>query len=516
MMNRLRLSLATSILLLFSACAPSFVQDRIYYNDLAQAPGGMIGEQKNASAEQALAEIKKAETNKVYGDKEQLLLGMDLGMANHVAAHYRSSEEILRKSDLLAEELFTKSFTDILMAYQLNDYSLPYKGMPYERVMINLVNSLNYAATGDWNGALVEAKKIRTKLVEYNRMYPQAAGTPGKYASAEGPARNLLAQHHVEYNPSQLNHYTDDAFARYLAGVFEEAQIASGAGDYQSAYLSYKKAYDTYQKYKLLYNTPTPSFLAPALLRTAEAAGRTHELRKWKTQFPGVSYTPSSDYEKMGHILFVGFNGEIFHLGQEKFAFPLPIPGGTMALVSFSYPKPVGGGTDVLSHEITLAAPGGGTPVARVSSELGDNLMAVGGTNFKDHLDRLILREAIRATLKTIEQVAAQKAANQAGGALAELGAMVGGMIFTAATDQADIRSWRLLPATIDMAMVDVPPGTYDLTIHARTGLGMGGIMKERITVTAGQYLLVRTVNPPQFQALDKKSYRDRKKHDGN
>ena len=504
-MNRPRLIFAATTLLFFSACAPSFVQDKVYYNDLSRAPGGMIGEQKVPAAEQALAEIKKAEAQKMYGDKEQLLLGMDLGMANHVAAHYKASEEIFRKSDRLAERLFTKSFTDIALAYQLNDYSLPYKGMPYERVMINLINSLNYAATGDWNGALVETRKIRTKLVEYNRMYPKAAGTPGKFASAEGPARSLLSQHHIDYNPAQLNHYTDDAFARYLSGVFEEAQVASGAGNYQSAYLSYKKAYDTYQKYKLLYNTPTPSFLAPALLRTSEAAGRTNEHRKWKRIFPGVTWTPASRYERMGHILFVGFNGQIFHLGQDKFAFPVPVPGtGTMALVSFSYPKIEGGGTDVQAHEITATAPGNPGGV-RVSSELGDDLMAVGGTNFKDHLSRLILREAIRATLKTIEQVVAEKAADQAGGGLAELGAMIGGMIFTAATDQADIRSWRLLPATIDTAMVDLPPGTYDLTIRARTGMGMGGLLKERVTVGAGQYLLVRTVNPPPSTGTDPK-----------
>ena len=99
----------------------------------------------------------------------------------------------------------------------------------------------------------------------------------------------------------------------------------------------------------------------------------------------------------------------------------------------------------------------------------------------------------------------AEKAADRAGGGLAELGAMIGGMIFAAATDQADIRSWRLLPATIDTAMVDLPPGTYDLTIRSRTGLGQGGLLTERVTVAAGQYLLVRTVNPPPSTGPDPK-----------
>ena len=457
----------------------------------------MIGEDKTPAGEKALSEIEKARKKNLYNSKDQLLLGMDLGMASHVAARYRTSEKVFRGANRLGEDLFTKSFTNILLAYQLNDYSLPYRGLPYERVMINLVNSLNYAATGDWNGALVEARKIRRKLVSYNRMYPKAAGgAPGRYARYEGTARELLARHHIAYNPSQLNHYTDDAFARYLSGVFEEAQIASGAGNYQSAYLSYLKSRRTYEKYALLYNTPMPSFLGPALLRTAEAAGRYHELAHWKTVYPGLSYLRPSEYARMGHILFVGFNGKIFHLTQERFAFPLPLA-NTISMVSFAVPKPEGGGTGVRNHEILLTPVGGpGVPGIRASSELADDLMAIGATNFKDHLSRIILREAIRSTLKTVEQITAQEIA-QREGTVAQLLTMVGGGIFAVASDQADIRSWRLLPATIDATTVDLPPGTYDLTVRTGTDFGPGGSLTQRVTVEAGQYLLVRTVNPP-------------------
>jgi len=482
---------------LLGACAPSFVQDRVFYNDLATAPGGVIGEGKTPAAERALSEIERASRKNVYGSKDQLLRGMDLGMATHVAAHYRKSEKVFRGANRLGEFLFTKSFTDILLAYQLNDYSLPYKGLPYERVMINLINSLNYAATGDWNGALVETRKIRRKLLSYNRMYPKAAGeAPGRYARYEGMARTLLERHHISYNPAQLNHYTDDAFARYLSGVFEEAQVESGAGSYQSAYLSYLKARRTYEKYALLYHTPVPAFLAPALLRTAEAAGRTHELERWKKIYPGQSYLRAADYARMAHILFVGYNGKIFHLVQQRFAFPLPLM-NTVSMVSFAVPKPQGGGTDVRAHEIIVTPPGRpGSPVAQRTSELGDDLMAIGATNFKDHLSRIILREAIRSTLKTVEQITAQEMARREG-SLAQILTMVGGGIFAVASDQADIRSWRLLPATIDTAMVDLAPGTYDLTVRTRTDFGPGGTLTERVTLSPGQYLLVRTVNPP-------------------
>jgi len=470
------------------------MQDGIYYNDLAKAPGGMIGTKTTPAAQKALEAIKKNEKN--YNSKDQLLLGMDLGMANHVAAHYRASEKIFRSTDRLAERLFTESFTSILLSYQLNDYSLPYKGLPYERVMVNLLNSLNYAATGDWNGALVEARKIREKLIEYNRMYPRASPPPGKYGQFEGPARQLLESHHISYNPSQLNHYTDDAFARYLSGVFEEEQVVEGGGSYQSAYLSYKKSERTYEKYRLLYGTPLPTFLGPALLRTAEAAGRTNEFRQWRKVYPDIAYTPASNYEKMGHILFVGYNGKIFHLRQQRFSFPLPVA-GTMSMVSFAVPKPAGGRAGILGHEIVVRTPDNG-PVLTKRSELGDDLMAIGLTNFKDHLNRIILREAIRSVLKTAEQIVAQRVAYRQGGALAEIGTMIGGGIFAVASDQADIRSWRLLPETIDCSMIDLPPGTYDVSIYTQTDFSSGAAtMTERVTLTPGQYLLLRTVNPP-------------------
>ena len=191
-MAKFRLLSGGLVCLMASACAPTFVQDRMYFDHLAKAPGGMIGSTNTAAADAALASIKKAERKNEYGTKDQLLLGMDLGMATHVAARYKESEMTFRKSDRLAELLFTQSFTSILMSYQLNDYSLPYKGLPYERVMINLINSLNYAATGDWSGALVEARKIREKTC---RIQPDVP-------SGGRPARQLFPVRRTGQGPS--------------------------------------------------------------------------------------------------------------------------------------------------------------------------------------------------------------------------------------------------------------------------------------------------------------------------
>jgi hypothetical protein len=473
---------SAAVCLLTASCAPSVSQYRHYY-DALNSPSGTVSKTGPVEA------IERARGN--YPDRDRVLYGMDLGMANNVVGNYRESAKIFRDTDRIIQDLYTKSVTNILLAYQTNDLVMPYRGLPFERVMVNLVDSLNYAGTGDWNGALVETRKIREKLIEYNRRYPDAAVPPGNYAAYSGPAQRLLARRNIPYNPSQLNHYTDDAFARFLSGVYEEAQVHAGGVDYQSAFLSYKKALEAYEKNRALYGTPVPSFLARPLLRTADAAGRVNHLARYKKEFPGVAWTPSGSFETMGHLVFVGYNGRMFHLVSERMAFPFPIM-GQVVMVSLAFPKPVDGGTTVLGHDIQ-ALDASNRPVLDVRSELGEDLLAIGMTNFQDHMKRIVLREAIRAIIKTTEQVVAQQQAGKSGGALGQLIAAVVGGVATVVSDIADTRSWRTLPATFDYAQLDLPPGTY--AIRLKTDGGAGRATESRVTLLSGEYLFVRTVD---------------------
>lgn len=467
-------------LLMMASCAPSVSQYRHYYAAL---------ESPSASKAGPVEAIERAKGN--YPDRDRVLYGMDLGMANNVVGQYAESQKIFRDTDRAIERLYTKSVTNILLAYQTNDLVMPYRGYPFERVMVNLVNSLNYAGTGDWNGALVEARKIREKLIEYNRRYPEAAVAPAQYANYAGPAQRLLDQRRIPYNPSQLNHYTDDAFARFLSGVYEEAQVNSGGVDYQNAFLSYKKALGAYEKNRVLYGTPVPEFLGPALLRTAEAAGRVNHLAQYKKEYPGVSWVPSRTFEAMGHVVFIGYNGRMYHLMSEKFAFPFPIF-GQIVLISMAFPKPVGGGTSVMGHDVQ-AVDAMSRPAGFARSELGENVRAIGLTNFQDRMKRIVIREAIRAILKTTEQVIAQQQAGKSGGALGQFIAAVVGGVATYASDEADTRSWRTLPATFDYAQLDLAPGTY--MIRVQTQGGSGRSEETKVTLLPGEYLFVRSVD---------------------
>lgn len=470
------------LLMAMVSCSLSTSQYRRYYSALSQYSG--TGPDKAA-----VRIIRKARSS--YPDRDMVLYGMDLGMANDVVGNFRESSRVFRSTERLDERLYTKSIGDMTLSYQTNDLVLPFRGTPFERVMINLVNSMNYAGMGDWNGALVETRKIREKLIRYNRRYPKATLAGGKYARFEGGAARLLSRHQIPYNPSQLNHYTDDAFARFLAGVYEEAQIRLGGVDYQSALLSYQKAFRTYQKNRVLYGTSIPSFLVPALLRTADAAGRPHLLSRLRKRFPDVPWVPVSRFEHLGHILFVGYNGRIFHLTSDHFAFPFPI-GDQFPIISFDIPRPAGGGTTVSGHDLKAFDLDQHT-VLNVQSEPAEDLDAIGKTNFQDHLKRIVLREAVRAIVKTTEEVVSQNEAARYGGPLGGILAMVVGDVATYASDVADTRSWRTLPATFDFAQMDLEPGTY--TVEMRGEGGAGHFQRQRVTLVAGEYLLIRDVD---------------------
>lgn len=465
--------------ILLSSCAPSTEQYKGYFESLSLNPsdGGIDpGPEKI---------IKKAHGS--YGKRNEVLYDMDLGAAAQASGDYRTSEKAFRRADRLSRMLYTKSVTNLIEAYQTNDLVIPYRGYPFERVMINLLNSLNYAETGDWTGALVETRKIRLKLEGYNQDYPKAAAPPGKFAQYQNAAINLMSSHHIPFNPAQLNHYTDDGFARFLSGIYQEAQVNSGGVDYSSALISYRKAYSTYEKNWILYHAPIPSFVAPALLRSAEASGRVNLFARLKKRFPGVSWIPSTSFEKMGHVIFIGYDGEIFHLTSQRFAFPFPIA-NTLAMVSFSVPNPVSGGTQVFGHRVVASVPGKAV-VAQSHSEVAEPLMAIGMTNFQDHLKRVVFREAVRSILKTAEEVVATNVADRQGGGIAGLITMIIGDVANVASDEADTRSWRTLPSQMDYAELDLNPGTYDISVYP---MGVDGpVIKKRVTLVPGQFLLL-------------------------
>ena len=152
----------------------------------------------------------------VYGKNNQLLFLLEKGMVLHRNGQYQESVAVFEEAKSLWEELYTASLSKITASWVVNDYALPYRGEDFERIMMNIFQALNFAALGDFESALVEARDVDSKLEVING----------------------------QYSPGQKNVYREDAFARLLAGILYES--AGSYADRNDAFISYEKAYEAY------------------------------------------------------------------------------------------------------------------------------------------------------------------------------------------------------------------------------------------------------------------------------
>ena len=143
---------------------------------------------------------------------------------------YKRSRSNYIEADKLADELC--HFPWGASSFVINDASSEYSGEDYEKVAIHTMLASSFLSEGKLNSAIVEARKINNTLYKINSQYDEKA-----------------------------NRYSDDAFARYMAGVLFESK-----GNYDSAIIEYQKSLNTYETiYSKLFYVDPPKQLVEAL-----------------------------------------------------------------------------------------------------------------------------------------------------------------------------------------------------------------------------------------------------------
>ena len=216
--------------------------------------------------------VQRAE--KEYGEKNRVLYGMDRGMTLQLAGDYQQSNAVLEQAEEELDRLYTRKIRTESLAFMTNDTALFYEGDPYEQVLINVLKALNYAVLGQWQDALVEARRIDHRL-------------------------NVLSDRTKEKNA-----YRDDGFARYLSGILYES-----TGDVNNAFIAYRKAYETFEATRSWSHTAVPSQLRADLLRTAEALHFTQELAQYQHSFPDTRWETSQALQQLAQVVVISYNG---------------------------------------------------------------------------------------------------------------------------------------------------------------------------------------------------------------
>jgi len=177
---------------------------------------------------------------------DRLLVLLDEGMVLHAAGRWEESIQALAKADRLSQELDGISIREEAGVLLSNERQRAYRGEDFEKLMISVLQALNYAQLGKDEDALVEVRRVNERL------------------------RKMIVEEKKPYE--QL------AIARYLGGILYEDQR-----EWDSAYIDYAQALEL---------EPRLGPLAEPLLRLAKQTRRDDAYASLLQRFPGLPHEP--------------------------------------------------------------------------------------------------------------------------------------------------------------------------------------------------------------------------------
>jgi hypothetical protein len=397
-----------------------------------------------------------------YPKRNAVLYYLDEGITLHLAGRYQESNESFSRAESIMDELFTKSLSKEAASFLISDNTVPYRGEDFERAMANLFMALNYAALSAWDDSLVEARKVDSKLTVIN----------------------------ASYDEDKKNVYKEDGFIRFLMGTLYEA-----GGELNDAFISYRKAEEIYRDdYLPNYGVRPPEFLIQSLLTAAKGMGFYQEMEEIQSKYPRVVFGNPSEKRGMAEVFFIHYNG----IGPEKVedSFITTMPDGYVMKMAF--PRFVKKNFRISHGEITLRNQEQ-CPLGPFPTVLMEDIGAIATTNLDNRINRIRAKAVARATTKYLASKAAEKAAKDQGGDFAGLFVKLAANVASVATEQADIRHWRLLPAEIRVGRTVLPPGEYsgEIDFVDSSGAILGSKVLEPFSVRAGEkkFCIFRTLN---------------------
>jgi hypothetical protein len=367
---------------------------------------------------------------KDYGSNRRLLFLLDSAMINMLCGNYEESNGYFHSAEDLAEDLWTKSLTKETASFLLNDYTVPYAGEEFEKALINLFSAINYVRLGKFDDAIVECRRLDANLAVINDKY------------------------------EKKNVYKEDAFARYLSGVMYEA-----GNNLDDAYIDYYKALQIFKDYKKNYNTPLPGIVLEDLFRTAEATGRSEEVRSFAREFNNVKWMRQGEAKGLGKIVFIQFNGKSPVKRDGKIIVPVKDGPVTLSFPIYDVKPPRCRDTMVILQS--------GSHRREAAAELVEDINKIAVKNLEDRRGRVIAKTLARAVAK---QAAIRQTENDKARTLLNIA-----NIFI---ERADTRTWRTLPGEIYVVRRFLPAGEYDVYINQ---CGQGKQAVETVNLKAGE-----------------------------
>jgi hypothetical protein len=371
---------------------------------------------------------------------KDLLYYLELGGLQRLKPDYSASQASWMSADVTIQAWESSARADpsrtagVALSYIINDKLRPYEGHDYEKVMLTTRMAMNDLAMNNWENARVAIKQTHEREAviaevrarEYQQVEDEARkrGANLSYKDLKGYPVQTIDDPEV----NSLRNSYQSALSHYLAGFIYEA-----LGEPSLAAAGYRQAIE------LQPNAP--------LLEQGLA---------------GLDQRTGARADGLTDVLFEIETGLAPAIVSRHFALPVPI-NQTFVLVPVSFPVIQQEGAGFVPADLRVDDSQTLVPIQITSVD------AMARRALKDDMPGIMLRGFIRASAKAAAQYALQHQAQQQNSGLLGLAALAMS-IGSVATESADERSWRSLPARIAIARGKLPPGSHTITVATPAG----------------------------------------------
>ncbi|HQI00854.1 MAG TPA: hypothetical protein PLF54_08385 [Deltaproteobacteria bacterium] len=372
--------------------------------------------------------------NEVLVRLERALLLQNMGRYDESAREFELAVARIRGYEGKAVVSATRTASQI-GSLILNEKVRPYEGEDFEKILIHAFDAVNYLMKGDLEGARVE---IRNAYQRQNELYArhekelEKAAKESRGASWEQSFQKADRSRYEELRQKSDNVLSvyQNAFAYYISSLVYEL-----GGEKDEAYIDLKKA---------ILAAPWSKSIQKDLIRLSRDLGYPDDEKKWQADYGNLG----SGYGR-GVDVFVIFQHGAAPV-KEALQVPIPLSEGGFVFTSLPVYRFIPSGI----RSCTVTYNGQELETSPVS-----DIEAIASRNLLDRYPILFAKQVARSYLKA-------RMTNKLSKDYGAIGAVTG-TLASAVTEQADLRTWAVLPKEIQVARIFIPKETRAITVRS-------------------------------------------------
>lgn len=417
---------------------------------------------KSASKQEYEKVIKSIRNSpKLYGELNQFLYWLDLGVLFHYTGQYDSSLLHLEKAEEALDDLYARSVLNEAASLLTNDNLRPYRARRYEQIFLHQLLAFNYLAKDEYDEALVEMRKVQ---LVFDRFQSKDRGK---------------------------DKYNDDGMTHFLSSILYAAQDED-----DNAVISLYKSVSAYQNGPI----PIPADVNDLAFYKLLKDEREDDIEELNLEPHGSEENVPGMYDStQSEIILIGYSGRCPVLEETIFwgtyivdgllivyyrnpngdtvAFPMPAPpipeskkekgkhgektiSGTTFHIKFALPSMVKRESQADHFIVSIDT----SSSERIKSTLLTDTDLLLEKDLIDNHAVTIARTALRVVLRTISSQKAKKEL-RTDKPLVNLLVNLGTDVLTDQLEKADTRLCFFLPKSIHIARIPVEPGTHHLEV---------------------------------------------------